>query len=702
MKRYLKLLTASVAVLSITAVPLFQTGDFARSATAYAQTSVQQQKQTSALTGNDRFQFTRNSTAITVNGVPTSSDEALTVVKGTTYVQFKTIALLYGYQVSYDSKTKQSIAKSGNQSIAFKQGDNAVTVNGKRVSAGGTAFTSNGNLMVPIRAWANATGSTLEVKGGYLSLAFNTLPKANFSINERSIIAGETAVTIKDQATATGNNRIIDEKWEGLKDVYAEPGQYTISRRVMDSRGVWSEPFTVTITVEKPNVPPVANFSTDKSTYKIGEPVYYSNISTDEDGRIIRNTWTGNDPAFFTAGTHTVKLEVQDDKGAVSSVEKQITVTSEVMYTRDQFYLNFAAQGDKIPIDPSFSLRLPSIKYDIVSEDITSVRTNSPEQLLGAAIDYSDTISGAVRFNIHKQNIAEVPLELHLVATNDGDKPTTVTTNRFAFAGPVTHVSTAGKTAAGRFLEALIAPLDPKTVTLQPGESVELMTNVPAITPLKTLTIFGEYYSPSPIRYSLVVTERNGDGIASLDTLSQSEHDGKHIRGTFKGGNRDIVVNKVLGENGGEKIVLGDKPQEHDTLLTGIDAVTGNEITNYGNGGTLYNMTLSIAPNSAVLLNPRGGHYGGAFIVNDVVVPMTSNSILRGQNEAGFLYRSGNFQETINIKYIVAPGSNMPLHLMVVPVPSLEEEKVVVTAPDETTEESALEDGSDIEQVQTQ
>jgi len=674
MKRYLKVITASVAVLSMTAVPLIQTNDSARPFIAYAAQSSIEQQQAVELTGNDRFQFTKNSNMIYVNGVPTTSDEAITVVKGTTFVQFKTIAKLFGYQVSYDSKTKQSVASNGSHKIAFKQGESTVTVDGKKINAGGKAFTSNGHLMVPLRAWSNAVGSTLQVNGGHLTLTLNTLPKANFTVNESYIVAGETKVTIDDKAVATGGYKIVDEKWEGLQDQYATPGQYTITRQVQDIRGVWSEPYSVTITVNKPNVAPTANFSTNKTTYKLGEPVYYSNLSTD-DGKIVRNTWTGNDPAYFKAGSYTVKLEVQDDFGAVSSVEKQITVTDEVMYTRDQFYLNFAHIGDKIPVDSTFSLSLPTIAYDIVSEDITSVRTNSPEQLTEAAIDYSDTISGAVRFNIHKQNIAEQPLELHLVATNDGDLPTTVTTKRFVYAGPVTHVSTAGKTAAGRFLEKLLEPIQPETITLQPGESVELMTNVPAITPAKTLTIFGEYYSPDPVRYTLVVTEKDGDGIASLDTLSQSEHDGKHIRGTFAGGNRDIVVNKVLGENRGEKIILGDKVQEYDKLLTGVDAVTGEQIINYGNGGVVYNLDLKVTPNTAVLLNPRGGHYGGALIVNDQVVPLTNNSILKGQDEAGFVYRSGNFQETINIKYIVAPGSNMPLHLMFVPIPSLEPAK---------------------------
>src|SRR5690606_19059808 len=219
----------------------------------------------------------------------------------------------------------------------------------------------------------------------------------------------------------------------------------------------------------------------------------------------------------------------------------------------------------------------PSVKYDIKSEAITAVRTNSPEQITEAAIDYTDTITGAVRFNIHKQNIAERPLELHLVATNDTAYPAKISKNHFSFAGPATYVSQAGKTAAMRYLEELLMPVQPEDLTLQPGESVELLVGLPAISAGKTMTVFSEYFSASPIRYTLLVTEKDGSGIEGLDTLEQSQHDGKHIRGTFEGGNREIIVNKLLGYEG-EKLVLGDKPQEHDKLLVGVDAITGQEV----------------------------------------------------------------------------------------------------------------------------
>jgi len=115
--------------------------------------------------------------------------------------------------------------------------------------------------------------------------------------------------------------------------------------------------------------------------------------------------------------------------------------------------------------------------------------------------------------------------------------------------------------------------------------------------------------------------------------------------------------------------------------------VTGNQVINYGNGGTVYHLELDVAPHTAVLLNPRGGHYGGAFIVNDKVVAISNDSILKGPSEAAFLYRSGSFHEKISISYVVAPGSNMPLHLLFVPIPSLDNKAATDNTP-ATTEEN--------------
>ncbi|HIW33077.1 MAG TPA: hypothetical protein IAA29_09855 [Candidatus Paenibacillus intestinavium] len=683
MKKIIKAMTTRLALFGM--LSLMLTG-----ATSLVNPQVVSANSNLVTTGKNSVVFTMDSKKITFNNTNTTTDIPISVIKGVSYIQFKTIAKIYGFNVSYDAKTKSSIASIKNKKISFKQGSTNATLNGKNFKATGAPYAKDGSLMVPIRTWADMTGSKISVNGKKVTLNWDSAPSANFVVNEKNIIAGETNVTITDNSSSPYGYAIIAEEWVGKQTVYNEPGKYTISHWVQDERGIWSAPYNVVINVLKANEAPIAAFVTDKDTYKLGEPIVYTNQSTD-DTAITGNTWANNEPAFFTPGKHTINLTVQDGPGLKSTVSKEITVLDEIMYTKEQFYLNFTNSGSKFPIESSLALGIAPIPYTITPEDITITRTNSPERLLGPAIDYIDTLSGKVRFNIHKQNSAEQDLELHLIVTNENAETVYIDKDYFGAAGPAQYVTTSGKTAVKRYLQQLLDSKPAERIAVQPGESVDLIPDG-ILSPIKknqTMTIFAEYTVSDnlPLKFTLVATEKDTDEIAALATLQQSEHDTKHVRGTFANGNRVITADKVLGENGADKLILGDKGEKaFDQLLQGIDAITGEAITNWGNGGVLYKLQLEVAPNTAIVLNPRGGHYGGSFIVNDKVVELLSNSILTGPTEAGFLHRTGSKQESVTLMFLVSPGSNMPLNLLFLPLPSLTTEVEASTDTTDTTD----------------
>jgi hypothetical protein len=101
--------------------------------------------------------------------------------------------------------------------------------------------------------------------------------------------------------------------------------------------------------------------------------------------------------------------------------------------------------------------------------------------------------------------------------------------------------------------------------------------------------------------------------------------------------------------------------------------MTGNLEINTGNFGVLYQMKLThVAPRTLISLNPRGGYYMGAFLVNGKLVTLpTSSPILADSNEAGVLYRTGDTEETVDIVFMIAPGGNLPLNMLFTPLPEI-------------------------------
>ncbi|MGB9635870.1 MAG: PKD domain-containing protein, partial [Thermoplasmata archaeon] len=92
------------------------------------------------------------------------------------------------------------------------------------------------------------------------------------------------------------------------------------------------------------NKPPVANFTMDKTSAKVNEPVTFTSTSYDPDGNetIVKHLWefgdntnkTGNlrtvTHSYGAPGVYTVKLTVEDEKGAQNSITRTLSITEEI------------------------------------------------------------------------------------------------------------------------------------------------------------------------------------------------------------------------------------------------------------------------------------------------------------------------------------------------------------------------------------
>ncbi|NBD22724.1 copper amine oxidase N-terminal domain-containing protein [Paenibacillus glycinis] len=623
-------------------------------------------------TAANQLVLTMGSAKMVHNGTAYQSAQPVANIEGRTFIPFSSIAKRYGYAISYDAQKKESIARNDKHELVFKIGSGFAYRDGVLTKLTGAAYISNGYLMVPLRSWGEMADSAVAAIGKTITLTWSTVvvppkPTANFEVQPSEIYAGQTQVTYIDHAANPTGMPFIDERWDGRMDVFPEAGTYVVSRQVQDSNGTWSDPYAVTVVVKAPNQPPVADFTTEKSQYRIGEQVRYIDMSTDDENAIVKSTFTGNDGVFFEPGDKTVTLVVEDKHGLTSTVTRTVTVTSEVLYTKDEYYRLNTRPGENFPIDPDSVPKMPTITYAVNSETSQLVRSNSPETLTQEGIAYEAQLTGQVRFMFHNVNKIGYPVRMYLLATNNNSTVVNVNTSSIGVGGPDPVVGNTGKMAVVRYLNAYQSNPAPKWMTVRPHQTIEILPEL-SKTPMKAdevLTAYADIFSDQELQFHIVVVAAGKDPVAELPNMAVIPRDGIHVRGTFYNADRSIEINDTLG-NTEQRIVLGDKTI--DKYLDGIDDTTGQLQYNTGNFGTLYRMHLPhVAPRTLIALNARGGLYIGAFMVNGQVV----STSMMNNTQATALYRTGATEESVDIVFTLAAGSNLPIAMTFLPLPEL-------------------------------
>jgi len=623
-------------------------------------------------TGAHQLQLQKNSAVMIHNGEKVEVAQPIIFKDGASFAPLTGFAKVFGYKTSYIAETKESIATNGEIEYRFVPGSAVIKVNGEEVTSSGPVHILNGSLMVPIRTWSQLSGATLSLVGGDMVLKWEDAEEATaeFEVQPSRIYAGETTVTYIDKAVHPKGLTFVDEIWQGREDVFMTPGEYTITRTLMDEEGVWTEPYSVTIKVEMPNQPPVADFTTDKTQYRMGEKINYTDTSTDDNDDIVDAKWTNQKNAFFEAGTHPVTLEVKDGEGLTNSITKFITVTNEVLYTREEFGRIYTQPGDLYDTTGSSVLDYRSIDFTPIDQPAQMIRSNSPETLTEPGVVYDDLVRGDTRFLIYNDNGAQRNFKIYVLATNNNSSKVDIDITAYGKGGPHQYSTNAGKMSTLRYLNSFADPNSYGSLTLAPGETKVVLPEMSDIS-IKPAQVFSSYFDVSHtanVRYRVVVVEEKDDPIQTLPMLRNLPVDNKHTRGTFTAADRVIELNQLLGAEE-SRLVIGDG--KIDNYLYGIDAMTGNLMLNIGNFGVIYKLVLPrVAPNTVIGLNARGGHYTGGFIVNGEMVEVTKYSILKDSNQIGVLHRTGTQEEKVEILFTLASGSNLPINMVFLPVPA--------------------------------
>lgn len=591
------------------------------------------------------------------------------VKDGATYVALRFMAERLGATVTIDSKTKETIVKLGSVELRYKNNSKSYSLNGKAYSLKTAPYTDNNVTMIPLVPFIQGLSIPYTVDNKTITLQRSTKPVASFKVQPQEIVAGETTVTYETNSYSPLGLDIVDERWEGREEIFDKPGAYSVSYSVQDSEGVWSEPFTLTLEAVKPNEPPVANFSTDKEEYRMGELIIYTDLSSDDEDAIVDRIWSNKEEAFFTPGNVTINLEVKDRHGAIGEFSKTIKITDETLYTRDEFYKLFTPVGNKLAIDGYSVKAMEAIPYQYQTEPVTLFRSSGPESINSEGILYQDTITGDARFLLHHKNQIGKLAKLYVIAENPGTSPATVTLKNEAMAGPTSYAEWAGRVSLTRYFEGLLDANNPQKITLQPGEKRIIWNSINKnpMKPQEIITFTGDLSSDAPIRYTSLLVSANRDPIADLDKLPYLDPNESIVRGTFADSTRVFSYNDPIGSRS-VKLSLTDNRE--DPFQQGLDGIKGTEALNSGNYGLIYKLKLNhVAANTLVLFNPRGGLFVGSAVVNGEVVTFGHSGKEDISSTASVLYRTGNQEESVEIWISPAAGSNLPFVLLFEPLP---------------------------------
>jgi hypothetical protein len=284
--------------------------------------------------------------------------------------------------------------------------------------------------------------------------------------------------------------------------------------------------------------------------------------------------------------------------------------------------LTAAAQAATISLSGVLPLTCPEVT---MSESWTGgklIFSDSPETPTSKGKLYEDAGLAATSgtnynrvFLYHVNGKASGKMKFTTLIKNTSASSATLTVQKKGTSGPSTSYLYAGKLGFERWLNSVAG----SGVTVAAGATVRLDSTFDAIQANPTNLMHGiwDYSMTQAHKLTICALDANDDPIGVCPGLSVLSRD-THQRGTFP------YSDKVYDTASGVQVdTAGDIQQfplggntANDTAAVGTDATDSSSQTLAGNYGVLYKIHLNTKStdgrNLGVLINPRGGAWGGA------------------------------------------------------------------------------------------
>lgn len=303
----------------------------------------------------------------------------------------------------------------------------------------------------------------------------------------------------------------------------------------------------------------------------------------------------------------------------------------------------------------------------------TLLLSDSPEMVVRSGILYQDQVEGTSRLFFYHVNATPKPKIMDVLVENKGSQEVHMTVNQFSLGKSGYDWLAVGKETLTSYLgeEAIYQ------VVIPPGKVRSLAPSISGRPVLPNMLSHGifDFKVDHPVTVTVLMMPMFEDNMEFYKNARVLPADEWHLRGTFFGANRKITSAVAYDPTLDGPVGLTLADNKIDSYLTGIDALDGTPVVNYGNYGVMYQIVLPSKNKGkiAYYLVPMGGYYAGAMGVNQPDVKETL-AIPKGrtyfgsgaEKEFAFLgvYDSG---DPLTFRFSPPGASNLPVKIVILP-----------------------------------
>jgi len=334
---------------------------------------------------------------------------------------------------------------------------------------------------------------------------------------------------------------------------------------------------------------------------------------------------------------------------------------------------NISSVGAALPVGLDLK-DLPEGQVNKSSLGGTLLLSDSPEMVASDGILYQDKVDGKVRLFFYHVNASETSKKMDVLLENKGHETAHVTVSQSSLGGPGYDWLTVGKET----LMLYLAEKGAYNISIPPGGVVPLAASISeaAVLPNRLINGIFDFVVDRPVTVKVMmlpVLEDSASFSRSAQVLPADEY---HLRGTFQGADRQITLAKAYDPVRDGAIALTLADNKIDKYLTGIDAIDGTKVVNYGNYGVVYQILLpsKIGGKVAYYLVPMGGSYAGAIGIDHPEMnfsPLATpiDRLYFGHNEHKEFAFLGTYDSGDPLAFPFSPpgASNLPVKIVILP-----------------------------------